>query len=139
MQTIMKNISTNKMKDKELKELHFDVQGWKSDLQYTEDDLLFMDKLLHSNAFRETTHNLFERLEDYKTKLKHVSLEKRAVQESIAQYEHQLGSMMGRTLNEYDPKYLTKHQALRKKIMDYTSGFKALKTELFNYAGGILR
>lgn len=122
-----------------LEKLHFDVQGWKSNLHHTEVELWFMDKLLHSNAFRPDTHNLFERLEEYKTKVKAISDNKTQLQDSIAIYENKLGGIMGQTLADNDANHLEKHHALREKIMEYRSRFKELKSELFNYTGSILK
>lgn len=135
----MEDPGTKSIAQLALKELHFDVQSWKSELQYAEDDLLFMNKLIQSNAFRQDTHNLFERLEGYKVKLKEISDTKKQLQASIVTYENRLGYMMGQKLADYDPNYLEKHHVLRDRVMDYRSSFKELKSELFNYAGGILK
>ena len=52
--------------EKKIEELHWELQGWKSKIQFMEDEMLFINRLLNSYVFEPRTPNLFERLELFK-------------------------------------------------------------------------
>ena len=65
----------NKTKDQKLdtiQKLHLETQQWNSSFFLMNDELLFIEQLLHSYVFEPNTPNLFERLQDYLERLKHI-------------------------------------------------------------------
>ncbi|MGB5818984.1 MAG: hypothetical protein WBG90_05825 [Saonia sp.] len=124
---------------KRASELHWDSQNWKSHLQLMEDELAFIARLLNSYMFEPNTPNLFERLQNYQERLKNIRSEKKVVRQLISKHENDLGGMLECTENSNDMEYYRKHRLLQTKVLSCLNDFQNLKSEIFNYAGGILK
>ncbi|MFS4467867.1 hypothetical protein [Maribacter sp. 2210JD10-5] len=135
----MKEAYSPEVQSKKIEELHFELQSWKSNLSFIKDEIKFIDHLLNSYVFQPNTPNLFERLQDYQHRLKKMKKQKTELQKAISKHENNLGGMMECTDKSCDLQYYTKHDVLKAKTVDYISGFRNLKSEIFNYAGVILK
>ncbi len=120
-------------------QLYFDTKHWRSQLQFTGDEIAFIQKLLHSYVFEPNTPNLFERLRGYVDRLDRVCKGKKGVIEKIAKHERGLGGMLECMDSECDLTYYRKHEQLKAEVISFQENFKILKSEIFNYAGGILK
>ena len=76
-----------KKQEKKAEELHWEIQQWKSHFQFLNDELLFITRLLDSYVFQPNTPNLFERLQDYKTRIKQIETTKKGIRQRISQQE----------------------------------------------------
>ncbi len=119
--------------------LHRDSQKWISALHFTQDELSFIEKLLHSYVFEPTTPNLFERLQDYLSRLARAKGNLSILSKSIQSYEHELGGILECDTLPPDIDLERKHNDLKKNIEEHQGKFTMLKSEIFNYAGGILK
>ncbi len=128
-----------KKQEKKAEELHWEIQQWKSHFQFLNDELLFITRLLDSYVFQPNTPNLFERLQDYKTRIKQIETTKKGIRQRISQQENILGGMLECTNSACDLTYYRKHDKLQIEIDGCLSQFQELKSEIFNYAGGILK
>jgi len=122
-----------------IEELHADFQQWKSHLYLMQDELTFIDHLLNSYIFEPNTPNLFERLQDYQTRLKKVSGNRLEVCQMIAKHEKELVGMIQCTDNACDNTYYKKHEITKAESVSCLENFQNLKSEIFQYAGGILK
>lgn len=128
-----------KDQDRKVELLHLECQNWKSGLQFMEDELLFIERLLNSYVFEPNTPNLFERLSDYQQRLIKTRVDKKEAVGQIARHRKDLGGMLECTDSECDLTYYLKHEKLKAKVLSCQQDFRHLKTEIFNYAGGILK
>lgn len=128
-----------KNQEKKVEELHWEIQEWKSQLQFMDDELVFIDRLLDSYVFQPDTPNLFERLQNYKTRLQKVKAHKREVRGHISKHENTLGGMLECTDSACDHVYYHKHDELQTQVGRTIAGFHELKSQIFDYAGGILK
>lgn len=135
----MSDTYAGKARSDKVEEMHFDLQGWKSNLHFAEDEIIFIDQLLHSDAFQINTPNLFERLQDYIERLKKSKKSKSQLLKSIRKNESELGGMMESTNISENLQYYQKHDALKTEVETYFTNFKELKSEIFNYAGGTMK
>ncbi|MCW5515762.1 hypothetical protein [Muriicola sp. Z0-33] len=135
----MKNTETQNFKAKKVEELHSQSNQWKSNLCFLRDELTFINQLLHSYVFEPNTPNLFERLQNYQDQLKKVSTEEVGLQQRIEKHETDLGGMLETSDDINDKEYYNKHEALNTLVTDCLLNFRDLKSEIFNYAGGILK
>ncbi|MEM7382587.1 MAG: hypothetical protein AAF361_15555 [Bacteroidota bacterium] len=119
--------------------LHWESQQWKSSLCFIEDEITFIDRLLNSYVFQPNTPNLFERLQDYLQRLTLVKEEKAKLRKRISRHENNLGGMMECKDETGDKEYFRKHESLKEQMRVCNTNFQALKSEIFNYAGGILK
>ncbi|MBM1106591.1 hypothetical protein JQC67_10615 [Aurantibacter crassamenti] len=130
------NITTQRNK---VEELHLEIQGWKSNLDFINDEITFIDHLLNSYAFQPNTQNLFERLQDYLKRIHKSKETKKQLQKLIVKHENALGGMIECTDASCDLTYYQKHDKLKASVLDYINNFRDLKAEIFNYAGGIMK
>lgn len=119
--------------------LHWHIQHWKSDLQFMEDEVKFIEQLLNSNVFDSNTLNLFERLQDYLGRLDGFKLRKTKLRELISKHENRLGSIMGIKDDVLLGVYNQKHDDLEMEVLTCSDDFNGLKAEIFNYVGGTLK
>jgi len=135
---IMENQTENNKLDT-LQKLHLDTQKWKSSFFLMDDELLFIEQLLHSYVFEPNTANLFERLQDYLERLKQIKNDKTAVQKLIVKHESNLGGSIECKNNKSDDNFHIEHEQLKANVANCLQKFQILKSEIFNYAGGILK
>ena len=135
----MENEEISIRRDRSIEELHSEIQQWKSNLQFMDDELIFIDRLLNSYVFQPNTPNLFERLQDYKSRLKHAKISKQEVCHHISRHENTLGGILECTDSLCDLGYYRKHDKLQATVAECLEGFQELKSGIFNYAGGILK
>jgi hypothetical protein len=122
-----------------LEKFHLDSQQWKSSFHLMKDELLFIEELLRSYVFEPDTPNLFERLQDYLERLKTVNDYKTRLEEHIAQHENKLGGALECKDGQGDEDVHAEHQKLKANVVNCLQQFQILKSEVFNYAGGILK
>lgn len=122
-----------------VEELYRDTKRWKSCFQFNSDEMLFIERLLNSYVFEPNTPNLFERLRDFQERLKKTIAAKKDVTDRIRKHEANLGGMLECTDSSCDLEYYNKHQQLKAEVNGFQEDFRQLKSEIFNYAGGILK
>ncbi len=134
MKTIIKPTS-----EKELKEIHLDTLEWKSSLQFIEGELQFINQLLNSYVFEPTTPNLFERLQEYKEQITKIEEEIEDIYRNIRKHESELGGMLECDTISCDHTYYQDHELLEVTYKKFYKKFRELKSDVFRYAGGILK
>lgn len=122
-----------------LEDLHWDTQEWKSTLQFNEGEVQFLERLLESHVFEANTPNLFERLQEYKEKLKQIRAKNDMLQLQISNHENNLGGILECTDTVCDLQYYQTHNLLNVEVNLFVETFQELKSEIFNYAGGMLK
>lgn len=133
------NNHTSAEQSKKLDRLHLELREWQSNLYFMLDEIIFIDRLLNSYAFQPNTPNLFERIQDYLYRLKKAKEKRAAYVKLIGMHENDLGGMLECTDENCDLQYYQKHNAIKSEIAGCTQTFQELKSEIFNYAGGILK
>ncbi|MBT8299579.1 MAG: hypothetical protein HKP42_06705 [Maribacter sp.] len=136
---VTKSKFTKADQTKKIEELHADFQQWKSHLNLMQDELTFIDHLLNSYIFEPNTPNLFERLQDYQTRLKKVNVNRLEVCQMITKHEKELGGMIECTDTVCDKAYYKKHEITKAESVSCLENFQNLKSEIFQYAGSILK
>jgi hypothetical protein len=130
---------TTQNQSRKVDQLHLETNKWKSALRFGKDELVFLERLLNSYVFEPNTPNLFERLTDYQERLKRCVNLEMEVAGKLLDHEKNLGGMMECTDTECDLTYYRKHDQLKAEVVNFQESFAQLKSEIFNYAGGILK
>jgi hypothetical protein len=125
-------------KNKRVKELHWKTQQWKTHFQIMDDELILAERLLDNQIFRPKTRNIFERIQEYKIRIKKIKNTKKALLSDISIHENNLGGMLDCTDNECKLIFYRNHDKLRTKVDSCIENFQKLKLEIFNYTDGIL-
>lgn len=125
--------------ENKVEHLHAESRNWKSSLHLVIDEITFIDNLLSSYVFEPNTPNLFERLQNYQTQIKKSKEQKALVLQAINKHIKGLGGMLECTDDACDMQYFQKHEAIKAEVVSFLENFHSLKSEIFNYAGGILK
>ncbi|MET7028286.1 hypothetical protein [Sediminicola luteus] len=125
--------------EKKVELLYAESHNWKSSLYLVSDEVTFIDNLLNSYVFEPNTPNLFERLQKYQAQIKKNKERKIVVLDSIDKHQKDLGGMLECTDYACDLGYYQKHEAIKAEVVGFLENFQLLKSEIFNYAGGILK
>ena len=125
--------------EKKVELLYAESHNWKSSLFLVSDEVTFIDNLLNSYVFEPNTPNLFERLQKYQAQIKKIKERKIVVLDSIDKHQKDLGGMLECTDYACDLGYYQKHEAIKAEVVGFLENFQVLKSEIFNYAGGILK
>ena len=120
-------------------EFHAASKNWISSLQFIEDELRFIENLMCSYVFEPDTPNLFERLQDYKERVQSIQLRKKEMAKWLFDHENELSGLLESQEVDKDGSYAQKHRELQVEFLLFYEDFQQLKSEIFNYAGGILR
>lgn len=118
---------------------HRVCQEWISTVLFAQDELSFINKLLHSYVFEPTTPNLYERLQDYIGRLELAKAQLAELNLLIHDHEKQLGGLLEYVQAPEDLEFDREHEQLWLKTKEVLGKFGMLKSEIFNYAGGILK
>lgn len=124
---------------KKVARLHMELKQWKSNLYFIRDEMIFIERLLNSYVFQPNTPNLFERIQDYLYRLKKVEQKREKFVALIGHHENDLGGMLECKDDNCDSYYYRRHDALKAEVVQCSHIFQELKSEIFNYAGGILK
>lgn len=124
---------------KKAQELYLELQKWKSYIYFIDDEQLFMDRLLNSYIFEPSTPNLFERLELFKQKFAISKKKKQNLKKVFAEHEGKLGGILECTSAYCDATYNKKHKKFLQKVTAYVEDYIKLKSEVYEYAGSILK
>ncbi|TFG75824.1 MAG: hypothetical protein E4H26_05510 [Flavobacteriales bacterium] len=133
------NDFTKTDQSKKVDQLYLELMQWNSALRFMGDEILFLEHLLNSYAFEPKTPNLFERLLDYQARVKKAKTEESVVATHIRKHKNDLGGMLECTDDACDLTYFQKHAKLKAEWTACLEDFQNLKSEIFNYAGAILK
>ncbi|SMG18680.1 hypothetical protein SAMN03080602_01111 [Arenibacter troitsensis] len=103
-----------------------------------DDEIVFIKRLLDSNAFKPNIPNLFERLQDYKSRLQDIENRNAAVRSQISLHENSLGSDLDIADNSISAADVKKNDSLQLEVDECQGDYQNLKSEIFNYTGNIL-
>ncbi|RIV71352.1 hypothetical protein [Flagellimonas aequoris] len=120
-------------------ELHKELQNWKSYLQFIDDEMVFIQRLLNSYIFEPRTPNLFERLEDFKQEFHDSKIEKNQLKKAILEHEKHLGGLVECTSDDCDSHYFEKHLEFKDAMSAYIESYLKLKHKVYSYAGSVLK
>lgn len=125
--------------EKKMEELHWELQKWKSQIQFIQDEILFLEGLMKSYVFEPRTPNLFERLEIFKQKFSKSKKEKESLKRLISIHENNIGGILECVSGICDLAYYKKHINLNLKVTQHFDDYLKLKAEIYNYAGTVLK
>ena len=135
----MKNSGMQTDQSNKVELLHLESKQWMSSLNFIRDEIIFIGHLLDSYIFEPDTPNLFERLQDYREHLTRIIDTNTAVTEQIGIHDNDLGGMLECKDKSCDWTYYQKHEKLKAAVVELMRDFQNFKSDIFNYAGGILK
>ncbi|NKI25742.1 hypothetical protein HCG49_04115 [Arenibacter sp. 6A1] len=135
----MENGPTTSDYNEILEAWHWDLQQWKSKLQAMEEEVVFLDRLLHSNVFVRNTPTHYEKIYGFLKQLKKVSSYKTRVRSGISRYENKIGNIISTSCDKIGLRYYQKHDRLKAEITMCLEDFRLLKYEVLLYTGKVFK
>lgn len=131
-------LSLENTQEEMLRAFHHDTLRWKSMIGYKEKEIIFINRLLNSDAFQETTPNLFEKLQHFKHELATKTREIKNLKKEINEYEDTLRGILECQDISCDTYYLENHKDLKDRFEELYTDFNEYKTTVYNYTGSLL-
>ncbi len=131
----MSNTNTS---DEMLHEFHEDAKRWRSMLTYQENEILFLYKLLGSNAFTKTAPDLFKKLATLKEELNTLAKETEKFKKEMESYEDKIKGILECEDISCDTFYTENHKQLKRRFDLFFERFNTYKSQVFNLLGNIL-
>ncbi len=123
--------------EKLIEELHWEIQDWKSQFQAMDDSMIMLEEVLNSGVYRSNTLNLFERMQDYKTRMQAFKTVKYEIRQAISRHESQLGAVDIYSFIALEPGFSQDHDALKTSVENTLIQYHRIKTEILNYTEGL--
>lgn len=125
--------------EKNIDELMADTSQWqKTFYEYTEEINFFMT-LLTSDVYENKLPNLYEKLQEYYTRITELKDEKMELQEAIHNHKNDLAGMMECEDISCDSFYHSQHYNLTKRIEKHFSDFRSMKLNLIRFTTPLFR
>lgn len=131
-----KEVSINQRKDGE--GFSRDIHKWISEINFVQDEIVFVKKMLNSDVFEPGTANLFERIREYIGLLESFERELATFETGLQRHEVELGTLI--EINSEDHSDVeTEHMETALRLEQITRKFQMLKSGIFEYTAGIFR
>jgi hypothetical protein len=125
--------------EESLSKFHQDVLWWKLNIQFAETEILFVNRLLNSSAFKQNIPNIFERLEQFKHHIKTETRALKNLKQDVNNHNSKMQNMAECEDLFCDAVYLKNHDMLKIHFEQFSKCFGELKSKIFNYTGPILK
>lgn len=122
-----------------LEGLYREIHGFKTRLNFIQDEIHFLDHLLNSYEFQPNTQNLFERLQQFEDRLRKSNSEVDSLLTKISDHEKLLGGLMECKEPILGRQFYKSHESLLRELNNSIITFHDLKLEIYNYVTGILK
>ncbi|GGG43063.1 hypothetical protein GCM10011414_10860 [Croceivirga lutea] len=135
----MWQVVTNTNQVQKVEDLHWEIQHLKSKIQFLDNEVLFLKRLLESYVFEPNTLKLFKRFEVFKRELTRIDKIRLELINNISKHENNLAGMYDSINSSCDKWSYQKHTTLKGEVDEIINKFRELKSSVFNYAQGILK
>ncbi|TXD83636.1 hypothetical protein ESY86_08860 [Subsaximicrobium wynnwilliamsii] len=125
--------------DREIEKLHWHIQRWKADLQFTEHEINFMEQLLNADIYEQNIPDMFERIQQYLQQLKNHKIRTEKLKQLVGNHENLLGTVMKSDIDTIISDFDFKHANVESEVEESKNDFQHFKSEIFNFIGGTLK
>src|SRR5690606_26158136 len=125
--------------EKNVDDLMADTSQWDKVFREYTDEITFFKTLLTSDIFEDKMPNLYEKLQEFFTRISEMKEEKIELQEAIHNHKNDLNGMMECEDISCESFYHSQHHNLMKRIEKHLSKFRDLKLNLIKFATPLLK
>lgn len=118
-------------------EIHWEIQDWKMQFHTMDNDFIMLEEVLNSDVYRSNTRNLFERLQDYKSRLQAFKTVKDELRKIVSRHESQVGAADIYACKELESGFYLEHDILKIRVENTLVQFQLIKMEISNYTDGL--
>lgn len=117
----------------QVEKMHKDALYWISMIDFYQKDLLFTEKILNATIFKSKTHDLIERLQQYKLKIGNLNNMLSGFLNEIANHENEIRGLVDCDTISCDIVYQQRHQEAENGFKEKSIDFQLIKSEIFDY------
>ena len=125
-------------RDLSIEELQYNYLFWKSELEFSLMELVFLKKLIQSYPFNVKTFNLFERIQLLVAEIDKTENKNKILLEKTLKQNSQLQDMNECDSLSCDNYFMIEYMNLAEEIFENIESYKLLKTRIYQYMGGIM-
>ena len=116
-----------------------EISKWEISLIMVSEEINFLGKLLSTEIFEPNIPNLYERLQQYSTKLQELKNKKTILEKEIEKHKTYLAKGLKENEEQMDSLIQKTNIQLKKNIKAILKNNSELKLEIFNFTGNILK
>lgn len=131
-------MAQKKISRKVISEFYQDIIRWESMLGYAYNELLFLDTLLHANAFENMTPLKTEEMSRFKLEIKIKNKEINDLTTQIEFSKDKIGAFLDCDLNSNLEFSFKNYKELKHNFTRFNDSYNEYKIKIFKHTGGIL-
>jgi hypothetical protein len=116
-----------------------EISKWEISLIMVSEEINFLGNLLRTEIFEPNIPNLYERLQQYSTKLQDLKNKKTLLEKEIEKHKTCFAKGLMGNEEQMDSLIKKTNIQLKKNIKSILKNNSELKLEIFNYTGNILK
>ena len=120
-------------------ELYILTQHWREDLDFYHDELGFLKTLLQKYAFNMAHQSSVLELQNLTHELENVIERVERRRKEVHAHINKLGLLIEYAFNDNENDFRKEHIALHSGLTDLCNAFKALKMQIFDLSGEVLK
>lgn len=121
-------------------ELHNDSRNWRSHLEFTKDEQLFLNDLIGSHVLDLVDSEAFKKASPLLTSLEKMEKDWNNVFKRVQLHENQLQIMVDDVDQlKMEEAYLTTHMELTNEVETYFETYRSVKTKIFRLISSLLK
>lgn len=125
--------------EKTIEEMHNDARLWKSEVNFIEDEIRFLEHLLSFNYIELLHVGLYKKIEYFVNELTTQKKNGKTLLKLIKEHELVLADLISKNSATENKIFLKKHRNLHNKIEKYFYFFKNNKKQIFKIIEKIMR
>lgn len=119
-------------------EFYNDIQRWESMLVYASNELLFLDKLLHAEAFENTSQVETDIMLRFKLAIKTKNQEINNLKTQMELSKNNVGAFLDCEVTSGIDFSFKDYKVLKRNFALFNTSYNRYKSEIFKHTGGIL-
>lgn len=132
------SVWSKKIARKILWEFYNDTLRWESMLMYASNELLFLDKLLHAEAFENTSQVETDMMLRFKLEIKTKNQEIKDLKAQTELFKNNLGAFLECEVTSGTEFSFKNYKGLKHNFACFNTSYNEYKTKIFKHTGGIL-
>jgi len=125
--------------DKSIEQLHNDSVLWKSEINFIQDEIKFLEHLLSSKYIDFLEGGLYKKIEAPVFKISNKKTTGATLIKIINEQEAVLSKLIDNNTANSNKNYFETHKKIKKEVYQYINKFKKIKGVIFNIVEDVMR
>ncbi|MBJ6367497.1 hypothetical protein [Snuella sedimenti] len=125
--------------DKPIEELQYIMEAYQIELRNLKSELQFYKFLVEAAIFKPHVINLFEMLEQFKSKLKKMEVNRMGLLNKIGAHSNQIANKIECEDVACDAFFIKKHDTLEHEVHNFNQQVSNFKLNMYQYIQGVVK